>query len=284
MRVCFISVPYDTGRYNVEHGLGPRSLMGAGLDRLLSESGFAVDSKTIICDNAEDLTDVQVTFKLNVLLSEAVSRVVEAGTFPVVLAGNCIASAGAVSGIHNAELRALWLDAHADFNTPETTRSGYLDGMALSTACGRCWNRLSANDPRYLPLKEENVTLAGSRDLDPEERTLLTESRIRMVSVEQLRKSGLQVPDDVGPAGSDLYIHLDADVLDKDVGHANRFASKGGLQASEIESILSWAISSYRVAALAVTAYGPDRDGTGTVRAALSRIIISVVNEVAARQ
>jgi arginase len=284
MRICFVSVPYDTGKYNVDHGLGPRSLMSAGLDRLLSESGFAVDSKTIICDSAEDLTDVQVTFKLNALLSEAVSRIVEAGTFPVILAGNCISSVGVVSGLHNADLRVLWLDAHADFNTPETTLSGYLDGMALSTACGRCWKLLSASDPRFLALSEEHVTLAGSRDLDPEERRLLGESKIRTVSAERLRKNDLQLPDEIGPAGSDLYIHLDADVLDKDVGHANRFASKGGLQVSEIESLLSWAISSYHVEALGVTAYGPDHDGTGAVRTALSRIIISAINAIAARQ
>jgi arginase len=282
MRVCFVSVPYDLGRYNAGHGQGPRSLMGSGLDRLLSEAGFAVDTKTIICEDAEQLTETQTTFKVNVLLSEAISGIVDAGTFPVVLAGNCITSSGIVSGVHSDELHVLWLDAHADFNTPETTRTGYLDGMALSIACGRCWKLLSSANPRFLPMKEENVTLVGTRDLDTEEARVLSESKVRVVTPEKLRMNRLQIPDPIGPGDTELYIHLDADVLDVSAGRANRFASKGGLLESEVNHLLSWAISSYKVVALAVTAFGPDHDTSGSIKEALGRFIIGAVNSVAA--
>lgn len=284
MRVCFVSVPYDLGRYDVGHGQGPRSLMSSGLDRLLSESGYAVDAKTIICDDAGQLSDIQTTFKLNTQLSKAISEVVNAGTFPIVLAGNCITSSGTMSGLGSEDLHALWLDAHADFNTPETTETGYLDGMALSTACGRCWKRLSATDPRFRPIKEENVTLVGTRDLDAEEARVLSESKVRVFAPEKLRKNSLQIPDQIGPRDTEVFIHLDADVLDADAGRANRFASKGGLLENEVSHLLSWAISSYSVMGLAIAAYAPEHDAGGGIKAILARLILSSVGFVAASQ
>ena len=283
MRVCFVSVPYDMGKYNVGHGQGPGSLMGSGLGRLLSESGHTVDSKTIICSDAEQLTETQSTFKLNALLSKAISDIAQFGALPIVLAGNCVTSAGTLSGLHNEEISMLWLDAHADFNTPETTQSGYLDGMALSIACGRCWKSLSAADSRYLAVKEDHVTLVGTRDLDPEEAKVLAASKIKVVTTEQLRKNNCQIPTEVAPPAGDLYVHLDADVLDVGVGHANRFASPGGLQEKEINSLLSWAVSSYNVVGLAITAFGPGHDIDGTVREALKGIVLSAVNAIGVR-
>jgi len=283
MRVCFVSVPYDMGKYNVGHGQGPGSLMGSGLGRLLSESGHTVDSKTIICSDAEQLTDIESTFKLNALLSKAVSEIAQSGALPVVLAGNCASSTGTLSGLHSDDMGVMWLDAHADFNTPETTQSGYLDGMALSIACGRCWKSLSRTDPRYLALGEDRVTLVGTRDLDSEEARLLKASRIRVVTTEQLRKNNCQVPEDAAPPAGDLYIHLDADVLDAGVGHSNRFASAGGLHEKEIRTLLSWAVSTYNVVALAITAFGPGHDIDGTVREALKGIVVSTVNAMGTR-
>ena len=252
--------------------------MGSGLGRLLSESGHTVDSKTIICSDAEQLTDIESTFKLNALLSKAVSEIAQSGALPVVLAGNCASSTGTLSGLHSDDMGVMWLDAHADFNTPETTQSGYLDGMALSIACGRCWKSLSRTDPRYLALGEDRVTLVGTRDLDSEEARLLKASRIRVVTTEQLRKNNCQVPEDAAPPAGDLYIHLDAGV-----GHANRFASAGGLHEKEIRTLLSWAVSTYNVVALAITAFGPGHDIDGTVREALKGIVVSTVNAMGTR-
>jgi arginase len=256
--------------------------MGSGLGRLLSESGHTVDSKTIICSDAEQLTDIQSTFKLNALLSKAVSDIMQSGALPVVLAGNCASASGIVSGLHSDDIGILWLDAHADFNTPETTQSGYLDGMALSIACGRCWKSLARADPRYLAAREEHVTLVGARDFDSEEARLLKASRIKVVSADQLRKNNCQVPEEAAPPPGDLYIHLDADVLDAGVGNANRFASPGGLQEKELRSLLSWAVSTYNVVALAITAFGPGHDMEGTVREALKGIVLSTVNAMGA--
>ncbi len=284
MRVCFVSVPFDLGRYNFGHGLGPRKLMSSGLDRMLSEAGHTVDSKTVVCNDAERLTDTQTTFALNALLSEAVTGLGESGTLPIVLAGNCITTAGALSGLHNPGIGMLWLDAHADFNTPDTSISGYLDGMALSVACGRCWKSLSAKDPRWLPIREENVTLVGARNLDKEEAALLDDSRIKIVSKEQLKKENCQLPRGAAPAAEDIFIHLDADVLDSGIGPANQFASAGGLTENDVTVLLGSVVSAYHVAGAAVTSFNPGVDETGSVRQALVRIILSLVNAVGEKE
>ncbi|HEY9594351.1 MAG TPA: arginase family protein [Spirochaetia bacterium] len=281
MRVCFISVPYDLGRYNVGQGLGPRVLLSTGLDRMLSEAGHLVNNRTLVLEGADDLTDTQVTFQLNRLLSEAVSETRADGCLPVVLAANCITSTGTLSGLGNPDTNVIWLDAHADFNTPETTESGYLDGMALATACGRCWKALTARDPRFVPVKEENVTLVGTRDIDPEESKVLAASRVRILNPEDLRKHNHQFPSEWGLIRGEAYIHFDADILDNSIGRANVFAAPGGLLEDEVDKLLSWAASSYEVAALAVTAYNPRYDDKGSVRETLKRIIRSVVNAAA---
>ena len=281
MRVCFISVPYDLGRYNVGQGLGPRVLLSTGLDRMLSEAGHLVNNRTLVLEGTEDLTDTQVTFQLNRLLSEAVSEARTDGCLPVVLAANCITSSGTLSGIGNPDTSVIWLDAHADFNTPETTVSGYLDGMALAIACGRCWKSLVSGDPRFLSVKEENVTLVGTRDVDPGESKILASSRVRILNPDDLRKHNHQFPSEWGLIRGDAYLHLDADILDSSIGRANVFSSPGGLVEEEVEKLLTWAAVSYDVAALAVTAYNPRYDEKGTVRETLKRIIRSVVNAAA---
>ena len=71
--------------------------------------------------------------------------------FPLVLAGNCNAAVGVVAGL-GPGAAVLWCDAHADFNTPETTTGGFLDGMGLATVTGRCWTSMAARVPGFVPV------------------------------------------------------------------------------------------------------------------------------------
>ncbi len=284
MRVCFVSVPFDLGRYNSGHGLGPRRLMSSGLDRMLSEAGHTVDSKTVVCNEADQLTDTQTSFALNRLISETVAGIAEAGTFPIVLAGNCITTSGTLSGLHDPDIGMLWLDAHADFNTPESSVSGYLDGMALAVACGRCWRSLAAKDPRHLPIREERVTLVGARDLDQKEADLVKASSVKMASRAQLKMGNCQLPGEAAPSAEDLFIHLDADVLDSSLGQANKFASPGGLTENDVTVLLGSAVADYNIKGAAVTAYSPVHDETGSIRQALVNIVLSLVNAVGEKE
>jgi len=190
---------------------------------------------------------------------------------------------GTYSGLHDKRIGVLWLDAHGDFNTPETTQTGYLDGMALSAACGRCWKTLIASDQSYTAIDEERVVLLGARDIDPAEANELAGSRVSVVSVDNLRQKSWTIPEMDRSRVEDLYIHFDADVLDVSIGRANNFATANGLVFDDLRRIFSLVAEDFRLKAIALTAYNPEFDTEGTVREELRRTILSVLESANAR-
>ena len=129
-------------------------------------------------------------------------------------------------------LRFLWIDAHGDFNTPETTPSGFLGGMCLGAACGR-WD---AGWPDTID--PESVSFLGVRDLDPGEKVEVEAAGV-----------GEGVPAD-GP----VYVHLDLDGLDPSVMPV-QFPVPGGLQATEVRDVLARLVDEGRLVGLEVTAF-----------------------------
>lgn len=112
------------------------------------------------------LAEVATAFELDRLIATETRLAVEAGEFPLVLSGNCNSSVGTISGAGIGNLRVVWFDAHADFNTPKTTTTGFLDGMGLAIAVGRCWSGLASSIPGFSPLPEANVVLVGIRSTE----------------------------------------------------------------------------------------------------------------------
>jgi arginase family enzyme len=134
------------------------------------------------------------------------------------VAGHCnlaIATLPALADAH-VGLRVAWLDAHADFNTPETSPSGFLGGMPLAAACG-VWDA-GLRDP---PLDPAAVHLVGVRDVDPGERELLDTHGVR------------EGPPESGP----VFVHLDLDVLDPALMPA-AFGVDGGWTWEELDAAL----------------------------------------------
>ena len=121
----------------------------------------------------------------------------------------------------------LWLDAHPDFNTPETTRSGSLGGMPVAVATGRALQRMRLDAGLDPPLADRHVVMGGVRLTDPLEQELLDDSRIEQVSVDDLRTTSPAVfaqLDRLSRITDKLYIHIDMDVLDprEVMGHGNK--------------------------------------------------------------
>jgi arginase len=180
-----------------------------------------------------------------------------------VLSGNCgYAALGTVAAL-GERAGVLWLDAHADFNLPDSSPSGFFDGMALATLTGRCWREAARAFEGFRPVAEERVVLLGARDLDPEERRMLEASAIRWLPPATLRSDpgalDAALASLAGHAGP-LYLHLDLDVLDPAALRANRYATAGGLTPDEAAVVLATARARFELAAVAVTAYDPDHD------------------------
>jgi arginase len=234
--------------------------------------------------------EVQDRFALEIGTSFAVARElaekVRGATgrrdFPLVLAGNCISCIGTLAGLGDPPPAIIWLDAHGDFNTPESTISGFLDGMALATAVGRCWGKLAATVPGFRPVPETQVVLLGARDFDVDERALLDRSAVSLIDAQLIRKHGVRaaleplLPKIQTHTGR-AYLHIDLDVLDPAEARVNHFAPTGGLTLAELLGIVSLVRERFALAATAITAYDPEYDeGEKAVKAA-----VDVIRELA---
>ena len=169
--------------------------------------------------------------------------------FPLLFASDCSICVATLPALvdRRPEARILWLDAHADFNTPATTPSGFLGGMCLSAACGR-WD--SGFPGTVDPAR---VVMCGVRDIDPGERGELELSGV--VQVARPR----DLPDVL--EGARVYVHLDLDVLDPTELPA-QFPAPGGLLLGDLEKLLTTVAESVdEVIGLEVTAFDHPEDG-----------------------
>lgn len=195
--------------------------------------------------------------------------------FPILLAGGCINSLAALSAIGPECTALIWCDAHADFNTPETTPSGFVDGMALATITGRCWRTLAATVPGFRPLPEKNVVLIGARDLDLQERLNLVKSEITWLSSESIRKNGVEsaLTEVLLRLPKRVYFHIDLDVLDRAEAQANEYSSTGGLNVAELMEIIRFVGHHRTIVGASITAYDPSVDhDSRALRAAVTAV------------
>jgi arginase len=149
----------------------------------------------------------------------------------LVHAPDCMAPIGVVAGLQRAGLDPdlIWLDAHGDFNTPETTPSGYLGGMPLAMLVGR-GDQSMIRSLGIRPLSERRVVLVGTRDLDPGEATALAASDVRRLSLAEL--SALPLP------YRPLQVHLDLDVVDPDELPGLLYPARGGPSLAAVATAL----------------------------------------------
>jgi arginase len=142
-------VPYDSGHKGLRMGAGPLRLR-AEIDLPATEIEDTADFQ---CENV-------TAFRLYRQLAARIAQHRDA--MPVVFSGNCGAAIGTAAGIGIQDLGIIWFDAHGDFNTPETSPSGFLDGMALSILTGGCWTTAASSIPAFFPIDTDRVIHAGA--------------------------------------------------------------------------------------------------------------------------
>jgi len=260
VNIQVIQIPYDSGHKGIRTGRGPEHFVQHGIEQVLRDSGHQVDVYRIE-SKASLTTEVGTAFELNRLLAEQVSSAIHNKMFPVVLAGNCNSCLGTLAGIGQDPIGIVWFDAHGDFNTPETTLSGFFDGMGLAVATGRCWRTLTGTIPGFRPISEANVIHIGARDLDPEEERLLQQSEIEVVRPsESIRKAVEAAFDKLRDKVSRVYLHVDIDVLDTGEALPNRLAVPGGLSVELVEEFIGMIKERFELCASAITSFEPDYD------------------------
>jgi arginase len=248
-------------------GRGPAHLLELGLATRLETLGLEVERRTIEPPNAVFPSEIRMAFELQRAVASAVSAALQNDSFPLVLAGNCNVAVGVVAGVRTVRGTSpavCWFDAHADFNTPETTIGGFLDGMAVAMLTGHCWPELTRQLSGFEPIHESQVLMIGTRDVDPLERVRLEASSIRVAA--QASSSAVDVDAVVTAAGArDVYLHLDLDALDASEGRANGFALQGGLSRSDLLGSIDAIGSRSTLRAASITAYDPECDSDDRV-------------------
>jgi arginase len=270
MDLHLLSVPYDTARRGERMGAGPEHLLRSGAEERLRSKGHRVRVECVELPADAFLAEISTAFALQRAVAAGVRRAVSDGWLPIVLSGNCnTAAVGVIGGLGARDVGVLWFDSHGDFNTPETTVGGFLDGMALAIATGRCWRQLVARVPGFAPVDAANVILLGTRDLDPLEATLIAESPLTVLRPGDVRTRLDSALDDLRRRVSDVYVHVDLDVLDPATeGRANALAAPDGLTLDEVALAIRRTASQLRIRGAALTAYDPTLDGDGRVRRA----------------
>jgi len=267
MNVQIILIPYDCGYKDIRQGTGPGHFIKNNLIQLLEDDGHRVEVTRIEAQSKFTL-EVGTAFELNRRLSPAVKGAISAGRLPLVLAGNCNSCLGGIAGIDSDQLGVIWFDAHGEFNTPETTLSGFLDGMPLAIATGRCWQAVAGTIPGFAPVKESNVILVGARDLDDEEQRQLEQSEVNLIRSEGRKDSEILHSIEAALASlqdrvTGIYLHIDMDAFEIGEGRANHYGATGGLSVDLIEAAIAATKKQFKIKSATLASFDPAGDTKG---------------------
>lgn len=266
MGITLIEAPIATGTTQKGMALAPERYEQAGAATALRAHGHEV--RTVRVEPGPDREDLEAVVHGNIGLAAEVRRAADDADFPLVLGGACNICLGSMAGLGAEQIGVVWLDAHGDFNTPETSSSGYFDGMPLAVLTGRGHKELRGRIGGEI-VPDGHVLHIGARDLDPEEGQNLHDSEILVVPAAAMRETSISAS--LGPALEQLasrvdgvYLHLDIDVLDPAFAPAVNFPTPDGLPLDALEETLRLVSETLPLRAASLTAYDPTRDVDGT--------------------
>ena len=194
-------------------------------------------------------------------------------TSPVIYAGDCLAAIGVLAGLQRTGIdpTLIWFDAHGDFHTWRTTRSGFLGGMPLAMIVGR-GEQTIVDGVGLAPLDEGRVVLVGARDLDPGEDEAVAASSMIVVPsvVDVIRRD---------PPPGALHVHVDLDVVDPREMPAHNYPAPGGPSLRQMQAVLAHLAATGRVAAVSFSTWNPALPGADRAAAATVALENAILGE-----
>jgi arginase len=274
---------------------GPTTMAEGGIQPILEGLGAIVRVEEARLTPEED-TEYGGWKRLGMSLghfADIVARNERDGYFTVGLLATCPSMPGLVAGLQRSgptrepiKIGMLWLDAHPDFNTPETTRSGSLGGMPVAVATGHALQVMRLDAKLDPPLADRHVVMGGVRLTDPLEQHLLDNSMIEQLSVDDLRNMTPAVwaqLDRLNRLTDKIYVHIDMDVLDprEVMAHGNKVPN--GPSSEQLAKLFEAIFTRYPKASAIGFATIPSTDEGGLSIAAVNRMIAAAVRGVKAR-
>jgi arginase len=273
--ISIIGVPMDLGQNRRGVDMGPSAIRYANLKERIERLGYQVEDRgnlhvptaeTYKIEN-EKLRYLPAVVKVSEDICKEVSAVVKEGHFPIILGGDHSIAIGSIAGLTHVykKLGVIWFDAHADFNTAETTPSGNIHGMPLACSLGIGHEDLiniGGFSPKIAP---ENVVIVGARSVDPEERELIKKHGITCFTMHEVDKMGIgQVMEEairIASEGTDgIHLSLDLDSIDPDMAPGVGTPVLGGVTYREGHLAMEMLYQSGKVVSCDVVEVNPILD------------------------
>jgi arginase len=256
-RIALLGVPIEIGASQAGTLMGPSALRTAGIARLLEQLEFAVEDHGDLArppivadgpvpDNAKYYDEVKSWIRV---LSEHAYTLARSGALPIFMGGDHSLSMGSVNGVSRyyqevgRPLFVMWLDAHADYNTPATTITGNMHGMSAAFLCGEPGlDHLLGNQPRA-SITPDRLDLFGIRSIDPLEKKLVHERNVAIADMRGIDEHGVavlirRVIERVKAANGVLHLSFDVDFLDPGVAPGVGTTVPGGATYREAHLIM----------------------------------------------
>ena len=277
-RVALLGIPVDIGASQRGTVMGPDAMRTAGLGAVLKTLGIAVEdhgnisiANTSAADdtppaNAKHYRDIQSWTRA---ISPHAFRLMQSGAIPIFLGGDHSLAMGSINGVarywqtQRRELFVLWLDAHADYNTPATTLTGNMHGMAAAFLCGEPGlDGLLGNAEPRATISPTQLDLFGIRSIDPLEKALVRERRIALADMRQIDEFGVgvlikRVIERVRARNGVLHLSFDVDFLDPGLAPGVGTTVQGGATYREAHLIMELLHDSGLVHSVSVGARSP---------------------------
>jgi len=218
-------------------------------------------------------------------LAAKVHSTVDREYFPLIIGGEDSVIMGIIEGFQRTlgpRIGLVYMDAHGDFNTPETTPSGLIGGMNVAITAGRGSKELVEMFGRSPLLPEENIVLYGTRELDAMEEKALTESKVKVYMREKIREVGVEkavkkILHDLESRCDKVYVHVDLDVLDETAMSAQSYPVGDGLSMGEFQETLQGLVRSERLCGMAIMVFNAAKDPEGVEARKVVRLIADVL-------
>jgi len=296
IKIGLLLQPYTGSRGGSDLSGGPK-LMLPTTSEVLKQLKVKQAALETIRLTAEEEKDYGVWHRVGLAnghLGRAVAPMIKKDLFPIGLLGNCNSLTGMLAGLqHSGSSRKaqrvglVWMDAHGDYNTPETTLSGMLGGMPVAVAAGKCLWRLRLKAGLDPAISTRNIIMMGLRDVDPLEQDLIDDSFITCVSSSDMieinqtfKKSLAQLARQVDV----IYVHIDLDVLDAADIPGHTFEIPEGPSAAQLGAALEFIMQEEKVKALGIASFPTPEAGRERCLQSLKAIINGTISGLKNRE
>lgn len=262
----------DLGSHSECMSDGPDYLLKRGLEPALSAAGFAVrvlpEIRALRTPGMPKEDLLPAIALAAAAARDAIKSERSKGRRTLALGGDHAIAIGTIAGASAAcsgDLGVIWIDAHADINTPETSPSGNVHGMPVAVLLGRGDKQLT--DVVVKPIKKEHLLYIGLKDLDQSEIDFLRNENIAAVTLFDIMQHGFgtvtRAIDDLAGRVSELWVSLDLDAIDESVAPASAMATAGSMNYREISGVFTYLGTMENVVGMDIAELTPAKDVGG---------------------